>query len=190
MDTLGIVVSLVVGALLLTSGVAKIRTGDVVAATAKYKLVPERLLRAFAFLPWLECILGTCLVLGLATRLALLLTATLLAGFATAITVNMLRRRFIDCGCRATRRPIGWRLAVENAGLSVACVIAAVDSAVPAPLPSVIGRSSALSAMEAIALVLLATQAVILYQISAAVPKTVSAIRLATGISASAEVPR
>lgn len=170
MDALGIVVLTVVGAVLALSGLAKIRSGDVITATARYKLVPEPYLPAFALLPWLECALGASLLLGFHARLALVLTATLMAGFAGAIAVNVRRGRLIDCGCRAKRRPIGWRLVVENLVLSLGCVAAATLTAVPAPLPSVLGQSAALSSMEAITLVVLTAQAVTLYQVGVVVP--------------------
>lgn len=187
MDTLGIVVSTVVGALLVVSGSAKIRSGDAIAATGRYKVVPERYLRAFALLPWLECTLGLSLLLGFGTRLALMLTAILLTGFAGAIAINLRRGRLIDCGCRAKRRPIGWRLVFENLALSLWCVIVATTTAGPAPFPAVLGRSTASTSMQAITLIVLAAQSVLLYQIvvSSAAMRTGRRVR---GVSAPLKV--
>lgn len=190
MDSLGLAVSTVVGAILVLSGLAKIRSGDVIGATARYKLVPEQFLPVFALLPWLEFALGACLMLGFQVRLALMLTAILLTGFASAIAVNVRRGRLIDCGCRAQRRPISWRLAIENLGLSIGCVVAANFTAVPAPLPSVLGRSTALTSMEAIALITLAAQTLTLYQIGVVVPAVIRVTRRVLPVPAPKMVPQ
>lgn len=184
MDALGIAVLMVVGAVLVLSGLAKIRSGDVISATARYKLIPERYLSAFALLPWLECALGACLLLGFGARLALVLTTILLTGFAGAIAVNVRRGRLIDCGCRSQRRPIGWRLVIENLGLAVGCVAAAALTAVPAPVPAVLGRSTALTSMEAITLITLAALATTLYQIGVLVPAIIRTSRRVLGMPA------
>lgn len=183
MDALGIVVSTVVGALLVFSGFAKLRSGDVIAAAARYKLVPERYLPVFRLLPWLECALGLCLLLGVAARLAFMLAAILLTGFAGAIAINLHRGRLIDCGCRAKRRPIRWRLVAENLGLSISCVLTTVTAG-PAPFPSILGQSSALTPMQAITLVVLAAQAVVLYQISVVSPAAMRTGRRVPGVAA------
>lgn len=183
MDALGIVVMTMVGAILLLSGYSKIRSGDIVSATARYELVPERYLSVFVLLPWLECALGACLLLGFGAQFALILTAMLLAAFAGAIAVNVSRGRLIDCGCRSKRRPIGWQLVVENLGLSVLCLVAATLTPMPAALPSVLGLSAVLTSMEAITLVFLAAQSVLVYQIGVLVPAVIRTTRRANGTS-------
>ena len=65
-----------------------------------YHLVPAALLHPWAhFLPVLELVLGTALILGLWRRGAALLSAGLVVMFMVAITAALARGLDISCGC-------------------------------------------------------------------------------------------
>ncbi len=65
-----------------------------------FEIFPDMLERFFAvYIPWLELILGLCLVVGLLYRAAALLFALLISGFTLAILSVMARGIEIDCGC-------------------------------------------------------------------------------------------
>ena len=65
-----------------------------------FSIFPDLLERFFAvYIPWLELILGLCLLTGLLYRAAALLFALLISGFTVAILSVMARGIEIDCGC-------------------------------------------------------------------------------------------
>jgi uncharacterized membrane protein YphA (DoxX/SURF4 family) len=71
-----------------------------------YKLLPEGLLAPMALaLPWLELVLALALIVGLWRRSAALLALLLLAVFAFALAVNLVRGNPVDCGCFRTSGP-------------------------------------------------------------------------------------
>jgi hypothetical protein len=90
---------------------------------ANYRLLPERLVGALAnMLPPLEALIGGWLLTGLGALWASAAAAALLALFAAAMGVNLLRgRREIDCGCgrAGLRQPIGWGRVARNLILGV-----------------------------------------------------------------------
>jgi uncharacterized membrane protein YphA (DoxX/SURF4 family) len=65
-----------------------------------FRIFPDLLERFFAvYIPWLELILGLCLLAGFLYRAAALLFALLISGFTVAILSVMARGIEIDCGC-------------------------------------------------------------------------------------------
>lgn len=93
-----------------------------------YRLVPQGATRACAgAVIGLELGLGVCLLIPVLRSLALAGSAALLALYAAAIAVNLLRgRRFIDCGCMG---PVGQQslsgfLVVRNLLLAVLALAA------------------------------------------------------------------
>ncbi len=66
-----------------------------------YKLTPCFLINLLGiYLPWVELVAGTALVLGLAGRRGgAALVGTLLLVFIVAIAINLARGNAIDCGC-------------------------------------------------------------------------------------------
>jgi hypothetical protein len=100
------------------------------AALSGYGLLPERLVPGVAAaVPAAEGALALALLApGLGATPALC-TAALLALYAAAIAVNLLRgRRAIDCGCGARPRPIGWALVARNALLVALSLAAALPA--------------------------------------------------------------
>lgn len=98
-------------------------------AVAGYRLVPGALVPVAAIvLVVAEVCIGLALLLP-SLRIAALAGAGLLALFAAAIAINLLRgRRDVDCGCNlgAVPQPIGWGLVARNlalAALLLACLV-------------------------------------------------------------------
>ncbi|OGR10783.1 MAG: DoxX family protein [Desulfobacterales bacterium RIFOXYA12_FULL_46_15] len=67
---------------------------------ASYLLVPHFLVNPMAvFLPWIELVSGVCLVAGIRVRASAAVISTLLGTFTIALTVVLLKKTPIDCGC-------------------------------------------------------------------------------------------
>ena len=97
---------------------------EFVGVVANYRLVPEPLVPAVA---WLVVALETVVVLSLATGVGLaagaVLAVILLCGFTLAMTINLARgRQEIDCGCfqSALRQRLSVPLIVRNLALAAA----------------------------------------------------------------------
>ena len=50
-------------------------------------------------MPWVEILIGLCLILGVWVRPARWIVTAMLTMFIVAISVNLLRNNAIDCGC-------------------------------------------------------------------------------------------
>ena len=65
-----------------------------------YRILPGGLIHISAMiLPWLELLVGLCLILGVWVKPARWLVAAMLIVFIVAISINLLRNNAIDCGC-------------------------------------------------------------------------------------------
>lgn len=109
----------VLGVRLLAAGTAKSRGPGLRDTVARYQVLPAFAVPpTAAALPLAEAVLGAALVLDLLPVAAADATAVLHLAFAAAITVNLLRGRSFDCGCRGTDsgRTITWGLAAQNLG--------------------------------------------------------------------------
>lgn len=91
----------VLGAVFLVSGLAKISDRErFLLALREFRLLPGMLESFLAlYLPWLELVLGLCVLLGLLHRTAALMLAVLNALFIAAIGSVMARGIEVDCGC-------------------------------------------------------------------------------------------
>jgi uncharacterized membrane protein YphA (DoxX/SURF4 family) len=69
-------------------------------AVLAYQLLPRALAIFFAsYIPWLEVLLGLCILVGLCTRKAIAASFCLLGLFTAAVFWMLLQGRPIDCGC-------------------------------------------------------------------------------------------
>jgi uncharacterized membrane protein YphA (DoxX/SURF4 family) len=95
------VLRLVLAGVLAVAGALKLPDPDAsVRAVRAYRLLPEAVVPAVGFgLPVLEVGLAVLLLLGLATRLAAVLTGLLLVAFVVGIASAWARGLSIDCGC-------------------------------------------------------------------------------------------
>lgn len=95
------VVRLVLAGVLGLAGALKLPDPDaMVRAVRAYRLLPEGLVQVVGFgLPVLEVAVAVLLLLGLATRLAAVVTAVLMGVFAIGVASAWARGLTIDCGC-------------------------------------------------------------------------------------------
>lgn len=100
-DAVGLVARLVVGGVWLVAGFKKLPDpAENVRAVRAYRLLPESLVPVVGHgLPILEILLGVCLVLGLLTRVAALVSGLLLLAFIVGISSAWARGLQIECGC-------------------------------------------------------------------------------------------
>jgi len=130
---------IVVGALaLILSGAAWHKFGEpqaFLSALAGYRLVPDALLGTTArIVPVLEAALALGLLLPVTRTAALAGTAVLIATYAGAMAINLLRgRSYIDCGCGGATHPLSWGLVARNA-LLVAVALAFAGPTAERPL--------------------------------------------------------
>jgi uncharacterized membrane protein YphA (DoxX/SURF4 family) len=96
-----LVLRIVVGAIFLFAGVAKVGHADQFAAQiAGFRLLPQAAVAPLAVaLPYLEILLGGYLVVGLFTRTAAWFAVALLAVFDLAIASAVVRGMTVSCGC-------------------------------------------------------------------------------------------
>jgi uncharacterized membrane protein YphA (DoxX/SURF4 family) len=94
-------IRLILGAVWIAAGATKV--GDLAAngrAVNAYRLLPYDMATFIGtVLPFLEIALGALLILGLATRLAAVVSALLLIVFIAGIVSAWARGLRIDCGC-------------------------------------------------------------------------------------------
>lgn len=128
------------GFILLIAGMAKaLMNGDRFSrAVLAYELLPSWAAKLLAnWLPWLELAVGTLLVIGLWTKLVALVSMWLLAIFAVAVTVSLLRGKEIGCGCFGGHaQKMGWRVAVRNIVLLILSLVVYIHNGGMATLDS------------------------------------------------------
>lgn len=96
---------LLLGGLFIYAGVEKIfHPADFAKIVYNYQILPDALVNLTALLlPWLELIIGICLVIGFWMPGAVLLANGLLWIFFLALLFNYYRGLDIQCGCFSTR---------------------------------------------------------------------------------------
>jgi uncharacterized membrane protein YphA (DoxX/SURF4 family) len=97
----GVLARLVVGGVWVVAGALKLPDpAENVRAVRAYKLLPEAVVPLLGHaLPILEILVGLCLLCGLITRVAAVVSAVLLTGFIIGISSAWARGLQIDCGC-------------------------------------------------------------------------------------------
>ncbi len=95
------VVRILVGGLLLTTGILKIgHPVELAAAIAGFRLLPAGIVGPMALaLPYVELLLGAYLVAGLFTRAAAVVSAIQFGLYASAIGSAVVRHIPANCGC-------------------------------------------------------------------------------------------
>jgi uncharacterized membrane protein YphA (DoxX/SURF4 family) len=91
----------IVGGIFLISGLAKISDPvRFILTLREFRLFPEIIVPFTAiYLPWLEFILGLCIVVGIMHRTAALMLSCLIGAFTLAIVSLIFRGIEVDCGC-------------------------------------------------------------------------------------------
>ena len=89
-----------------------------------YEMMPDWSINAFSLvIPWLELLIGVCLIVGFRVRSASIICAALLAMFIVAIGWAMANGLQIDCGCfgDANKEEVGWGKIFKNLGMMAMC---------------------------------------------------------------------
>ncbi len=96
-----------------------------------YRILPAGLINISALvMPWVELIVGLCLILGVWVRPARWIVTAMLVVFIIAISINLFRDNAIDCGCFDTsaanltheeRIRDMWIVVVRDIGMLLMC---------------------------------------------------------------------
>jgi uncharacterized membrane protein YphA (DoxX/SURF4 family) len=100
-DVVGLISRVGLASVWLTSGILKAADPrQTLVAVRGYRILSESLVSVVAAaLPYLEIALGVLLLIGLATRLAAVLSAIVLVAFIAGVISAAARGLSIDCGC-------------------------------------------------------------------------------------------
>jgi hypothetical protein len=114
----GLAGSIGIGLILAGAGFTKLRHRRLLPGViANYRLLPAALVvPAATLLPWAEVLLGAALIVGI-RPLPVLLGIGLLAVFAAAMAINLMRgRAHISCGCGRPElsQSLSWALVARN----------------------------------------------------------------------------
>jgi hypothetical protein len=144
-----VLLSIVLGIVFLASAVPKLgHPKGFILAVLEYRVLSTPLSWFYArLIPPLEFLMALLLLTGTAVRSAAVIISVLLLSFIVAVSINLIRGRDLDCHClgKATRRPIGWRLLLQDAALlGAAIAVVAVASEWVAPEPWSVFRLSGL----------------------------------------------
>lgn len=101
---LTLIVRLILGAVFVFASIDKIRHPEAFAELVyNYQMLPDQLVNIFAIvLPWLELLLGGCLLVGVWLPGAVILANMLLVTFFGSLLFNIARGLDINCGCFST----------------------------------------------------------------------------------------
>ena len=119
-DYLHLAVRLFIGGLFLYAGLPKILdTMGFAASIYNYKLFPSSIIGLKAtFIPWVEVLAGSALILGVKARGASLLVFVLLVVFVALAAISAIRGLDIDCGCfSGVERKANWLAIFEDLAL-------------------------------------------------------------------------
>ncbi len=99
-------------------------------AVYNYQILPDGLINLTALvLPWLELLIGLCLISGLWLPGATVISTCILAIFFGALVFNLIRGLDINCGCFSTEATEGpadlWTVARDLSFLAVATYLTA-----------------------------------------------------------------
>jgi uncharacterized membrane protein YphA (DoxX/SURF4 family) len=101
MNYVTLILRVILGAIFIAAGFAKVGNANEFAAQiAGFRILPSVVIAPMALvLPYLEMLLGGYLVIGLFTRAAGFVAATLLLCFDGAIASAVIRHMTVSCGC-------------------------------------------------------------------------------------------
>lgn len=142
-------------AVFLVSGGAKVIAGTFSLDLENYQIVPAALVMPIArTLPWVELATGASLLAWNRSYVPALTAALLLATFTLTVSITLLRGLRVSCGCRANGKQVSWALAITNLLLLMLAVAAASDP--PTSLVSWLLADEVLAGVQLPALLVLA----------------------------------
>lgn len=121
-------IRLIIGAVFVYASVNKIFNPEGFARIIhNYRLVGPAYINILAIiLPWLEFIMGACLILGIKYRAANAVILAMLTVFTIAMAINYVRGVNINCGCFSTSESVKSNLlvrVVEDLLLMAGCIL-------------------------------------------------------------------
>jgi uncharacterized membrane protein YphA (DoxX/SURF4 family) len=121
---MAVVAGVVLGAVLLLSGAAKLAAGPRWAAQAAALGSPAI---AVPVVPWVEVALGSLLVTGVWRPVVAVVSAALLAAFTVLLVVRLVQGRRPPCACFGawSTRPVGYGSVARNLVLIALALLAA-----------------------------------------------------------------
>lgn len=122
-EVLAWVASILLGAVLVVAGAAKLAGGRHWAAQVSTLGIDARLA---ALVPWCEIVVGAVVATRLSHPLGPIAAIALLAAFTVWLVTQLLRGVVAECACFGgiSRRPMSWRDVARNAALLALAVIA------------------------------------------------------------------
>lgn len=125
MTAIGIAAAVVLGAMFVAAGVAKLAMGEAWPAQARDMGAPAPLVPV---VPWFEIVLGALLVVQFARPVMALVALGLLAVFTVLIVVRLAQGRRPPCACfgAVTAKPIGPGHVVRNGAFMAIALVAAL----------------------------------------------------------------
>lgn len=126
MTTVGIVASVVLGAILALAGGSKLRLGRVWNAQAADLGAPAWIA---PFVPWVELVVGALLIAQVGRVVVALVAIVILVSFTVLIVANLRRGRRPVCACfgALSSAPLGWSHVARNLVFVVIGVLATFD---------------------------------------------------------------
>ncbi len=125
-EYLGLIVRIIVGAMFVIVGLAKIADPVLFAKEiTNYNLMPDFSINIFAIvLPWIELISGLLLIAGVRIRANAVIIGAMLIMFIIAVASAWARGLNINCGCfsHIAQETVGLKKILENSGLLILCV--------------------------------------------------------------------
>jgi len=101
---------LLLGSILIAASLGKIANpGDFINLVTSYNILPESLAQPFGvFLPWIELIIGSLLILGIFLRLASGISIMLVTSFIIANSYSLFNGAEASCGCFGGAMPLNY----------------------------------------------------------------------------------
>lgn len=101
---------LALGGIFITAGIAKLSSqAEFINSVIGYGILPDSLAKAYGYaLPWAELAIGSCLILGLFTRIASALVLPVALSFVIANSYAIYRQFQDDCGCFGALVPMSY----------------------------------------------------------------------------------
>jgi hypothetical protein len=156
----GVTSRFAIGFVLLLAAIPKlVERREFERTVASYALLPARLVPVVAgWLPRLELACALLLLLGIATTIVAAVTGLMLATFAVAVSVNLVRGREMSCGCFSTVAPrtIGWSLVVGDLLLAGMAALVAIRAPNVLAMGQLGGDTNVISTGDAVGAVVLA----------------------------------
>ena len=116
-------IRLAVGAIFVSTAYSKLRYPFFFAfSLTEYGMLPDSLVTLVAvILPWLELLIGSALLLGVAVRAGAIIGMVLSSVFALAMLSALARGLEVNCGCYAGWSPVSSGKIALDLAIAVSC---------------------------------------------------------------------